>query len=124
MADIPKFIASMASGWRKDHSEDDPQIRITIGITTFEDRFEKYFVPLLTKIRAYDQETEVIVAVNTGSIARISGSASGPISFGSSRTSRRSFPFFFPGSGVFPNYGTRSSFMPPMITSWCSTTIS
>ncbi|MBW2000424.1 MAG: glycosyltransferase family 2 protein [Deltaproteobacteria bacterium] len=39
-------------------------IKVTIGITTFEHRFEKYFVPLLSRIREYDQETEVIVAVN------------------------------------------------------------
>lgn len=38
--------------------------RITIGITTFESRFEKYFMPLLSTIRGYDHETEIIVAVN------------------------------------------------------------
>ena len=39
-------------------------VMISIGITTFERRFEKYFVPLLTRIREYDPETEVLVAVN------------------------------------------------------------
>ncbi len=37
---------------------------ITIGITTFEHRFEQYFVPLLAKIREYDENTEIVVAIN------------------------------------------------------------
>lgn len=37
---------------------------ISIGITTFENRFEQYFIPLLSKIKEYDTETEVIVAIN------------------------------------------------------------
>jgi len=36
---------------------------ITIGVTTFEARFESYFVPLLDRIRAY-ADNEVVVAVN------------------------------------------------------------
>lgn len=36
---------------------------ISIGITTFEARFEPYFVPLLKKIREYT-DSEIIVAVN------------------------------------------------------------
>ena len=28
--------------------------KISIGITTFEDRFDKYFVPLVSRIRDYD----------------------------------------------------------------------
>lgn len=36
---------------------------ITIGITTFEHRFDRYFVPLLDRIRKY-AENEIIVAVN------------------------------------------------------------
>lgn len=39
-------------------------VRLAIGITTFEHRFERYFVPLLNRIREYDRETEVVVAVN------------------------------------------------------------
>lgn len=38
--------------------------KISIGITTFEHRFNEYFVPLLLKIREYDKDTEIIVAVN------------------------------------------------------------
>ena len=38
--------------------------KISIGITTFEHRFDQYFVPLLSKIREYDNDTEIIVAVN------------------------------------------------------------
>jgi hypothetical protein len=37
---------------------------ISIGITTFENRFSRYFVPLLSKIKEYAPESEVIVAVN------------------------------------------------------------
>jgi hypothetical protein len=38
--------------------------RISIGITTFEARFDQYFIPLLSKIRGYDSDLEVIVAIN------------------------------------------------------------
>lgn len=44
------------------HGQDD--MTISIGITTFENRFEKYFVPLLTRIREYDDDTEIIVTIN------------------------------------------------------------
>lgn len=37
---------------------------ITIGITTFEARFSRYFVPLVTQLRSFDQEREIVVAVN------------------------------------------------------------
>ncbi len=37
---------------------------ISIGITTFEERFDSYFVPLLKRIREYEKEIEVIVTVN------------------------------------------------------------
>jgi hypothetical protein len=39
------------------------QINITIGITTFEARFDQYFVPLLKRIREYT-DNEIVVAVN------------------------------------------------------------
>jgi hypothetical protein len=38
--------------------------RISIGITTFGARFERYFVPLLSRIKEYAPECEVVVAVN------------------------------------------------------------
>jgi len=44
--------------------DDTEDAMISIGITTFEHRFEKYFVPLLKRIREYDSETEVLVAIN------------------------------------------------------------
>lgn len=37
---------------------------VSIGITTFEHRFTDYFVPLLSKIKEYTPDVEVIVAVN------------------------------------------------------------
>ena len=40
------------------------QLEISIGITTFEKRFEDYFVPLLTQIRKYESHAEILVAVN------------------------------------------------------------
>lgn len=39
------------------------QGNVTIGITTFEARFERYFVPLLKQIREYS-DNEIVVAVN------------------------------------------------------------
>ncbi|MCX5833138.1 MAG: hypothetical protein NTV99_01220 [Deltaproteobacteria bacterium] len=53
---IRKFI-----GKERGDTED---VMISIGITTFEHRFEKYFVPLLKRIREYDSEMEVLVAIN------------------------------------------------------------
>ncbi len=38
--------------------------RVSIGITTFEARFERYFVPLLSKIKEVAPDNEVIVAIN------------------------------------------------------------
>jgi hypothetical protein len=38
--------------------------QISIGITTFEKRFDRYFMPLLNKIRDYDMDAEIIVAIN------------------------------------------------------------
>ncbi len=40
-----------------------PPKNISIGITTFEARFDQYFVPLLKKIREYT-DNEIVVAVN------------------------------------------------------------
>ena len=37
---------------------------ISVGITTFGNRFDRYFIPLLSKLKEYAPETEVIVAVN------------------------------------------------------------
>lgn len=39
------------------------QKNVTIGITTFEARFDRYFVPLLKRIREYT-DNEIVVAVN------------------------------------------------------------
>lgn len=43
---------------------DTAPVTISIGITTFANRFEKYFIPLLKKIREIDSETEIVVAIN------------------------------------------------------------
>ena len=61
--DIPKeFIARTRLAFRKESPCVKPEL-ITIGITTFEARFERYFVPLLKKIREY-VDNEIIVGVN------------------------------------------------------------
>lgn len=39
------------------------QKNVTIGITTFEARFDRYFVPLLKRVREYS-DNEIVVAVN------------------------------------------------------------
>lgn len=38
--------------------------RISIGITTFEHRFETYFIPLLSQLLRFAPDTEIIVVVN------------------------------------------------------------
>jgi hypothetical protein len=38
--------------------------QISIGIATFERRFEDYFVPLLTQIRSLEIDAEIVVAIN------------------------------------------------------------
>lgn len=40
------------------------QNKISIGITTFKHRFEEYFVPLLSQVRRFNPEIEIIVAIN------------------------------------------------------------
>lgn len=50
----------MFSPFRKKESS----FQISIGIATFEKRFEDYFVPLLTKIRSFEIDAEIIVAIN------------------------------------------------------------
>lgn len=40
------------------------QCQISIGITTFEHRFEQYFTPLLSQLRRIAPEIEIIVAIN------------------------------------------------------------
>jgi len=47
----------------KDNAEYAPD-KISMGITTFENRFDNYFVPLLSRLKEYVPESEVIVAVN------------------------------------------------------------
>ncbi len=47
--------------------EDSSQLKIeniSIGITTFERRFETYFDPLLKRIREFEADAEIIVAIN------------------------------------------------------------
>lgn len=40
------------------------QASISIGITTFGNRFDQYFVPLLSNLKSYVPENEVIIAIN------------------------------------------------------------
>jgi glycosyltransferase involved in cell wall biosynthesis len=69
--------------------------KISIGITTFEHRFDKYFVPLLSKIREYDNDTEIIVAVN-GEHDRDFGENYRKRILEFLSSLRNVYPFFFP----------------------------
>ena len=65
---IKKIVGSLLGKSKQFSGMDNDDIhpeKITIGITTFEARFEQYFVPLLLRIREYaGNEVEVIVAIN------------------------------------------------------------
>lgn len=72
-----------------------PLPEISIGITTFEHRFEQYFKPLLAKLRQADPQTEIIVAVNGEHRRPFSEEyRAGIMSF--LATMPRVFPVFFP----------------------------
>jgi hypothetical protein len=62
---IVEKMKSMLDFKSPQHAGDDAErYPISIGITTFAARFDRYFIPLLAKIREYDADLEVIVAVN------------------------------------------------------------
>lgn len=61
-----KDLAGRISGMTRRYSGGEAGITpddISIGITTFEDRFDRYFVPLLKRIREW-ADNEVVVAIN------------------------------------------------------------
>jgi hypothetical protein len=68
---------------------------ISIGIATFEKRFDDYFVPLLKKIRAFDGDSEIVVAVN-GEHQRAFGEAYRRRILEFMATQKKTFPIFFP----------------------------
>lgn len=57
-------ISSLPAPMPQGLEEKIKEVNITIGITTFADRFEKYFKPLLKRIREFNKHTEIIIAVN------------------------------------------------------------
>lgn len=57
-------IPSLSDPMPQNLEEKIKAVNITIGITTFADRFEKFFKPLLKRIREFDKQTEIIVAIN------------------------------------------------------------
>ena len=62
---IVEKVKNMFDAGRPFHSEADAEsYKMSIGITTFEHRFDKYFIPLLSNIQEYDADQEVIVAIN------------------------------------------------------------
>lgn len=63
LADIAGDLFGRARGRSAAERPDIAPGDITIGITTFEHRFDRYFVPLLDRIREV-AENEIIVAVN------------------------------------------------------------
>ena len=58
------MLDKIINGLKSIASPGTTDVQLSIGITTFEARFEKYFVPLLNTLREFDQEAEIIVAVN------------------------------------------------------------
>ena len=66
MSRIKDLAGSLLGRARGNAGKDAPRINpgdISIGITTFEHRFDRYFAPLLDRIRKY-AENEIVVAVN------------------------------------------------------------
>ena len=68
---------------------------ISIGIATFEKRFDDYFVPLLEKIRTFESDSEIVVAVN-GEHQRAFGEAYRRRILEFMATQEKTFPIFFP----------------------------
>jgi len=64
MSIVEKVKNVLNIGNSRHSGADAESYRISIGITTFEARFDQYFVPLLSRIREYDADSEVIVAIN------------------------------------------------------------
>lgn len=58
------MLDKIFSGLKSMTSPEIENMQFSIGITTFETRFEKYFIPLLERIREFNQKTEIIVAIN------------------------------------------------------------
>jgi len=63
LAEIAGQLLDRARGRSGSDGPDIAPGDITIGITTFEHRFDRYFVPLLDRIREH-AENEIVVAVN------------------------------------------------------------
>jgi len=73
----------------------DRPIKISIGIATFERRFESYFVPLLTKIRSFEPGAEILVAIN-GEHKKAFGEDYRRRILEFMATHQKTFPVFFP----------------------------
>jgi glycosyltransferase involved in cell wall biosynthesis len=71
------------------------QNNISIGITTFQHRFEQYFIPLLSQLREFNPEIEIIAAVNGEHQANFSEEYRQKI-LRFLATQQRVFPVFFP----------------------------
>ena len=81
----------MFSSFRKKESP----FQISIGIATFEKRFEAYFVPLLTKLRSFEVDAEIVVAIN-GEHRREFGEDYRRRMLAFLSTHQKTFPIFFP----------------------------
>ena len=69
--------------------------QISMGIATFEKRFEEYFVPLLTRIRAFEMDAEIVVAIN-GDHKKTFGEDYRRRMLKFLSTHQNTFPIFFP----------------------------
>jgi glycosyltransferase involved in cell wall biosynthesis len=64
LKEIAKNIPGrMLDSLRRENASFDAD-KISIGVTTFGNRFDRYFVPLLSKLKDYVPENEIIVAIN------------------------------------------------------------
>ena len=73
----------------------DNPFQISIGVATFERRFEDYFVPLLTKIRSFEMDAEIVVAIN-GEHGQEFGEAYRKRMLEFLSRHQKTFPIFFP----------------------------
>jgi len=64
LKETAKSISGYMSNSLRKKNETCDMSKVSIGITTFENRFDSYFVPLLSKLKEYVPENEVIVAIN------------------------------------------------------------
>lgn len=92
--EIAAGLLGTVTGRSEDGVRDIHPLEISIGITTFEHRFDKYFAPLVSRIREY-ADNEIIVAVN-GEHEREFGEEYRSNVMDCIRRHRKTYPIVFP----------------------------